>query len=62
MKGAIKKIKIRTGHTKGMGFLSWDRLEKRLRQIGELTGQDELASVYLDEEGLYYTTKQRKDE
>ena len=59
MKKSIKHIKIRQGKSKGMGFLSWHRLEKRFREIGELTDQDDLKSIYLDEDGIYYTTQKR---
>lgn len=43
-----------------MGFLSWKRLESRLRDINELTDQDELKEVYMNDEGLYYTTRKAK--
>lgn len=60
IKNVKKKVKIRKGKTKGMGFLSWERLEKRLRQINELTEQDELVSIYTNDEGLHYTTRKKR--
>lgn len=61
VKNVKKKIKLRKGKTKGMGFLSWKRLEKRFRQIHELTDQDELATVYVNDEGIHYTTRKAKE-
>lgn len=50
---------LRGGSGKGCGFISWDRLEDRLRQIGELTPQDSLKDVKLTPDGLHYTTVTR---
>jgi len=56
----IGKVIIHKGSTKGTGYLDWERLEQRFREIGELTEQDHLHSVTLKENGLCYTTKIRK--
>lgn len=48
---------------KGYGYLSWERLEKRLVQCGELTEQQKLQAVEVTEDGIEYSTrKKRKNE
>lgn len=59
-KNIKKTVEIRKGKTRGMGYLSWARLEQRLRQFGELTDQQDLHTVYMNSDGLYYTTKKGK--
>lgn len=57
---AQQKVKITSGSTKGMGYLSWDRLNQRLRESGELTDQQELKTITLADEGVYFTTGKPK--
>lgn len=59
IKNKKKTIKIRKGKTRGMGYLSWKRLEERFREIDELTEQQQLKSIYLNDKGIYYTTEKR---
>lgn len=59
IKNKKKTIKIRKGKTRGMGFLSWERLEERFREIDELTEQQQLKSIYLNDKGIHYTTEKR---
>lgn len=54
-----KKVKVQSGHSRGAGFLSWKRLEKRLRQIGEITEQQKIIKVEIKKDGLYYNTAKR---
>lgn len=57
----IKKIEIRKGHSAGMGFLPWRLFEQRLREIDVLTDKQSLKTIYLDNEGIYFTTKKTKN-
>ncbi|MAO66216.1 MAG: hypothetical protein CL666_14570 [Balneola sp.] len=43
--------------SRGAGFLSWDRLEERLKQSGELQSEDILEKVMISKEGIDYTTQ-----
>jgi len=55
-----KKIKkVFSKHHKGLGcgFLSWERLIKRLRQSGELRSQDKIVKIEVDDDGIKYTTR-----
>lgn len=58
-----KKFKIKIGDGEkptGSGFISWERLQKRFRQIDELQDIDVLHTVQVDENGITYTTKKKK--
>lgn len=46
-----------TIESRGAGFLSWDRLEKRLIESGELQTEDILEKVFISSEGIDYTTQ-----
>lgn len=43
-----------------MGYLSWERLEERFREIDEITEQQQLTKIYLNENGIHYNTAKRK--
>lgn len=46
--------------TKGGGYLTWERLERRLRESGEITEQDKIKTLEITEEGIHYSTRKRK--
>lgn len=50
------KFKVGKGQSKGCGFLSWDRLEERLKEVNELQPTDQLHTVEIDRDGIKYNT------
>lgn len=50
------KVTIHKGSTTGMVRLGWEALETQLKETGQLMKEQNLRSVYIAADGLYFST------